>query len=106
MGDKRRRVVNTNDLGRWNAEVVHTIGPEPIVLGGAVSLAGPTALDSVTERFKRACRDTVAPPLLLSALGRRAVLLGAAEHARRTAFAHLLGGTRPYLPDTAPRRGR
>ncbi len=88
------------------AEVVHTIDPELIVLGGALSLAGPTVLDPMTEHFKRACRDTVAPPLTLSTLGRRAVLLGAAEHARRTAFAHLLDDARPYLPNTTPRSGR
>lgn len=94
-------------LGMALAEVVHTIDPELIVLGGAVSLAGPTVLDPLTRRFKRACRDTLAPPpLLLSTLGRRAVLLGAAEQARRTAFAHLLDETHPHLPNTAPRRSR
>lgn len=94
-------------LGMAFAEVVHTIDPELIVLGGAISLAGATVLGPIAERFERACGDTVTPPpLLLSTLGRRAVLLGAAEHARRTAFAHLLDEARPYLPNTAPRRGR
>ena len=93
-------------LGMAFAEVVHTVDPELIVLGGAVSLAGPTVLHPLAEQFKRACRDTVAPPLLLSTLGRRAVLLGAAEHARRTAFAHLLDEARPHLPNTTPRSGR
>jgi predicted NBD/HSP70 family sugar kinase len=72
-------------LGTAFAEAVHTVDPELIVLGGALSLAGPTILDLVAEPFKRACRDTEAPDLLLSTLGRRAVLLGAAEHARRNA---------------------
>jgi len=90
-------------LGMAFAEVVHTIDPELIVLGGAISVAGPTILDPVTEQFKRACRGTVAPPLLLSTLGRRAVLLGAAEHARRLAFAHLLDEARPHLPNATPR---
>jgi len=93
-------------LGMALAEVVHTIDPELIVLGGALSLAGPTVLDPLNDVFKRACRDTVTPPLLLSTLGRRAVLLGAAEHARRTAFSHLLDGARPHLPNTSPRSGR
>ncbi len=88
------------------AEVVHTIDPELIVLGGALSLAGPAVLDPLAARFEAACRDTVAPPLLLSAQGRRAVLLGAAEHARRTAFAHLLDDARPNLPTTSPRSAR
>ncbi|WP_165960895.1 ROK family transcriptional regulator [Actinocrispum wychmicini] len=83
-------------LGTAFAEVVHTIDPELIVLGGAISLSGPMILDLVAERFKRACRDTEAPDLLLSTLGRRAVLLGAAEHARRQAFGHLLDDARPH----------
>lgn len=79
-------------LGTAFAEVVHTIDPELIVLGGAVSLSGPTLLDLVAEPFRRACRDTEAPDLLLSTLGRRAVLLGAAENARRHAFDNILAG--------------
>jgi predicted NBD/HSP70 family sugar kinase len=93
-------------LGMAFAEVVHTIDPELIVLGGAISAAGPAILDPVREQFARACRGTVVPPLLLSALGRRAVLLGAAEHARRQAFAHLLDEARPHLPSAAPRSRR
>lgn len=93
-------------LGMAFAEVVHTLDPELIVLGGAVSLAGPAILEPVTERFTRACRGTGAPPVVLSTLGRRAVLLGAAEHARRQAFAHLLDRARPHLPNTAPRSRR
>lgn len=93
-------------LGMAFAEVVHTIDPELIVLGGALSLAGPVILDPVTERFTRACRGTGAPRLALSTLGRHAVLLGAAEHARRQAFAHLLDEARPHLPNTAPRSRR
>lgn len=93
-------------LGMAFAEVVHTIDPELIVLGGALSLAGSTILDPVAEQFTRACRGTVAPALLLSALGQRAVLLGAAEHARRHAFAHLLDEARPHLPNTTPRSRR
>ncbi|UWE08591.1 ROK family transcriptional regulator [Actinacidiphila bryophytorum] len=89
-------------LGMAFAEVVHTVDPELIVLGGAVSLAGAAVLDPVAEHFKRACRDTTAPPLVLSTLGRRPVLLGAAESARRTAFTHLLdghpAGAHPYEP--------
>lgn len=90
-------------LGMAFTEVVHTTDPELIVLGGAISLAGPTILDPVAEHFKRACRGTGTPPLLLSALGRRAALLGAAEHARRQAFTHLLDGVQSGRPDTAPR---
>lgn len=93
-------------LGTAFAEVVHTIDPELIVLGGAVSLAGSAILTRVTERFKRACRGPGVPRLVLSTLGRRAVLLGAAEHARGRAFAHLLDEARPHLPSTAPRSRR
>lgn len=93
-------------LGMAFAEVVHTLDPELIVLGGAVSLAGSAILDPVTERFTRACRGTGAPPVVLSTLGRRAVLLGAAEHARRQAFAHLLDEARPRLPNATPRSRR
>jgi len=45
------------------------------------------------------------PPLVLSTLGDRGVLLGAAEHARRLAFAHLLDTARPVLPTPPPGRG-
>lgn len=90
-------------LARAFAEVVHTVDPELIVLGGAVSLAGPAILDPLTEQFRQAFRGTVAPPLLLSALGRRAVLLGAAERARRQAFSHLLDEAWPQL--TGPGAG-
>jgi predicted NBD/HSP70 family sugar kinase len=90
-------------LGTAFAEIVHTIDPELIVLGGAISAAGSTILDPVQEEFERACRHTDAPPLLLSALGRRAVLLGAAEHARRQAFAHLLDEARPHRPNATSR---
>lgn len=89
-------------LGTAFAEVVHTIDPELIVLGGAISLSGPTILDLVAEPFKRACRDTEAPDLLLSTLGRRATLLGAAEHARRHAFDHLLHDARQPAPRSRP----
>jgi len=93
-------------LGTAFAEMVHTIDPELIVLGGAISAAGATVLDPVTEHFIRACRGTLAPPLVLSTLGDRGVLLGAAEHARRVAFAHLLDTARPVLPNATPRARR
>lgn len=93
-------------LGIAFAEVVHTIDPELIVLGGALSLAGKTILDPVAERFRRACRGPGVPRLALSTLGRRGVLLGAADHARRNAFAHLLDEARPHLPSTTPRSRR
>jgi glucokinase len=93
-------------LGMAFAEVVHTVDPELIVLGGAVSAAGPAILGPVSAHFTRACRGTTTPPLELSTLGRRAVLLGAAEHARRQAFAHLLDQARPPLPNTTPRSRR
>jgi len=93
-------------LGTAFAEMVHTIDPELIVLGGAISTAGATLLDPVTDHFTRACRGTLAPPLVLSTLGDRGVLLGAAEHARRLAFAHLLDTARPVLPNATPRTRR
>jgi len=91
-------------LGMAFAEIVHTIDPALIVLGGAVSLAGDTILSPLADRFSDACRGMRAPKLWLSTLGSRAVLLGAAEHARRQAFAHLLDEVRPQLPNATPRR--
>jgi predicted NBD/HSP70 family sugar kinase len=91
-------------LGMAFAEIVHTIDPELIVLGGALSLAGPAIRDPLGKRFTRACHGMVEPELRLSTLGRRAVLLGAAEHARRQAFDHLLDDARPQLPNATPRR--
>ncbi len=91
-------------LGRAFAEIVHTIDPRLIVFGGAVSLAGEVILAPLVERFERACRGMEVPSLLLSTLGPRAVLLGAAEHARRRAFDHLLDDVRPQLPNATPRR--
>jgi predicted NBD/HSP70 family sugar kinase len=96
----------TELLGRAMAEIVHTIDPELIVLGGAVALAGATVLDPLQQRFKDACHGMQTPQLTLSGLGRQAVLLGAAEHARRTAFAHLLDDVLPRLPNTSPRSRR
>ncbi|MFI9381836.1 ROK family protein [Kutzneria sp. NPDC052558] len=91
-------------LGRAFAEIVHTIDPRLIVLGGAISLAGEVILAPLAERFGLACRGMEEPSLLLSTLGSRAVLLGAAEHARRRAFDHLLDDVRPLLPNATPRR--
>ncbi|WP_328604324.1 ROK family transcriptional regulator [Amycolatopsis sp. NBC_00345] len=91
-------------LGDACAEVVQTIDPELIVLSGALSLAGATIGGPLAERFKQACRGMVEPDLRLSTLGRRPVLLGAAESARRQAFEHLLDDARPQLPSASPRR--
>jgi predicted NBD/HSP70 family sugar kinase len=107
----QRSAVNSVDefaelLSMAMAEIVHTIDPELIVLGGAVSLAGDTVLDPVTERFKRACRGMETPAVELSTLGRQSVLLGAAEHARRNAYTHLLDDVLPQLPNATPRRRR
>jgi predicted NBD/HSP70 family sugar kinase len=93
-------------LGRAFAELVPTIDPELIVLGGALSLAGQAIHDPLKERFKLACHGMFEPELRLSTLGRRAVLLGAAELARRQAFDHLLDDARPQLPNATPRRRR
>ena len=91
-------------LGMALAEIVHTIDPELIVIGGALSLAGPAIHRPLADRFKLACHGMVVPELRLSTLGRRAVLLGAAERARRQAFDHLLDGVRPQVPNAAPRK--
>jgi predicted NBD/HSP70 family sugar kinase/biotin operon repressor len=93
-------------LGGAMAEIVHTIDPELIVLSGAVAQAGATILDPLQERFKAACRGMDTPDLVLSGLGRQAVLLGAAERARREAFAHLLDDVLPQLPAATPRSRR
>ncbi|BCJ27403.1 ROK family transcriptional regulator [Actinocatenispora sera] len=98
------RVAQLADLlGRAMAEIVHTLDPELIVLGGAVALAGATILDPLRERFKAACQGMETPELALSALGRQAVLLGAAEHGRREVFAHLLDEALPQLPAATAR---
>jgi predicted NBD/HSP70 family sugar kinase len=86
------------------AEIVHTIDPELIVVGGALSLAGEAIHRPLADRFKLACHGMFTPELRLSTLGRRAVLLGAAESARRKAFDHLLDDVRPQLPNATPRR--
>jgi predicted NBD/HSP70 family sugar kinase len=91
-------------LGEAFAEIVHTIDPDLIVLGGALALAGETIRRPLADRFKRSCDGMFEPELRLSALGRRAVLLGAAEHARRQAFGHLLDDARPQLSNATPRR--
>jgi predicted NBD/HSP70 family sugar kinase len=91
-------------LGVAMAEIVHTIDSHLIVLGGAVSLAGATVLDPVSEQFKRSCSGMETPELALSTLGRDAVLLGAAEQSRRNAFAHLLSDMSPLLSNGTPRR--
>ncbi|WP_255945604.1 ROK family transcriptional regulator [Streptomyces odontomachi] len=91
-------------LGMAFAEIVHTIDPELIVLGGALSLAGPAIHRPLANRFKLACHGMFEPELRLSTLGRRAVLLGAAERARRQAFDHMLDDARPQLPNATPRR--
>ncbi len=91
-------------LGMALAEIVHTIDPELIVLGGALSLAGEAILRPLADRFKLACQSMFEPELRLSTLGRRSVLLGAAERARRQSFDHLLDDARPQLPNAMPRR--
>ncbi len=91
-------------LGMALAEIVHTIDPELIVLGGALSLAGQAIHRPLADRFKLACHGMFEPDLRLSTLGRRAVLLGAAELARRRAFDHVLDDARPHLPNATPRR--
>lgn len=98
------------DLAAGLAELVYTIDPELIVIGGGLAHAGYTILNPTRKHLQNRCRRTP-PPVELSTLGERAVLLGATclalEHVQDTIFStqpaetgHTsLGATHPPRPE-------
>ncbi|HET9253912.1 MAG TPA: ROK family transcriptional regulator [Pseudonocardiaceae bacterium] len=70
------------DLAAGIAEVVHVIDPALIVIGGGLAHAGDTLLNAIRSRLDRACEPTRAPPPVeLSILRERGVVLGAVHFA-------------------------
>lgn len=68
------------DLAAGLAEVVHIIDPELIVIGGGLAHAGDTLVDAIRKHLDAACRVTrIPPPVELSILGERGVVLGAVQ---------------------------
>jgi predicted NBD/HSP70 family sugar kinase len=68
------------DLAAGLAEVVHIIDPELIVIGGELAHAGDTLADAIRKHLDAACRVTrIPPPVELSILGGRGVVLGAVQ---------------------------
>lgn len=80
------------------AELVHTIDPAQIVLGGGLARAGQGLLDAVAEILSRECRPRrEPPPLVLSAHAELGVVVGAhlsaLDAARDTVRSELIGAT-------------
>ena len=74
-------------LARGIAAIVCVVNPPVIVLGGGLSNAGPVLLDPI--RAHLAALVPLAPPIVPSALGERAVALGALSRALDLAHAEL-----------------
>jgi predicted NBD/HSP70 family sugar kinase len=73
-------------IGRVLADVVNSLNPEQIVLGGELAGAGVHLIDAVRESIHRYAQPGIARDLRvdLGALGARSELLGAAALALTT----------------------
>ncbi|HKR49982.1 MAG TPA: ROK family transcriptional regulator [Pseudonocardiaceae bacterium] len=68
------------DLAAGLAEVVHIIDPQLIVIGGGLAHAGDILVGAIRKHLDAACRVTrIPPPVELSILGERGVVLGAVQ---------------------------
>jgi glucokinase len=75
----------TRALGTALASLTLTLDPARIVLGGGLADAGDLFFDPVREALRAALAWRTPPPVLRSAFGARAALVGAAVMARREA---------------------